>query len=120
MIDLERTKPTDGDEKNALLMHLGMTGQIVVTAAEAPVPPHTHMFIALDDGRELRYTDIRRFGRIRILLDGEREALLGRLGLDPLEMGRRIFGKRLQAERADQGAVDGPARASRDGEHLYG
>ena len=32
VIDLERTKPTDGDEKIALLMHLGMTGQIVVTA----------------------------------------------------------------------------------------
>ena len=80
----------DGGEI-ALLMHLGMTGQIVVTPAEAPVPPHTHLFLALDDGRELRYTDIRRFGRIRILLDGEREALLGRLGLDPLEMSEKDF-----------------------------
>jgi formamidopyrimidine-DNA glycosylase len=91
VIGLDREgRRKDGGEI-ALLMHLGMTGQIVVTPAEAPVPPHTHLFLALDDGRELRYTDIRRFGRIRILLDGEREALLGRLGLDPLEMSEKEF-----------------------------
>ncbi|MGB0001344.1 MAG: DNA-formamidopyrimidine glycosylase family protein, partial [Candidatus Acidiferrales bacterium] len=65
VIGLEREgRGRDGGEI-ALLMHLGMTGQIVVTPAEAPVPPHTHFFLSLDDGRELRYTDIRRFGRIR-------------------------------------------------------
>jgi formamidopyrimidine-DNA glycosylase len=91
VIDLERAKGGGGDEKLALLIHLGMTGQIVVGAAEAPVAPHTHAFLSLDDGRELRYTDIRRFGRIRILLDGEREAVLGRLGLDPLEASEKDF-----------------------------
>ncbi len=88
---LERGGRGKDDGKIALLMHLGMTGQIVVTPAEAPVLPHTHLFLVLDDGRELRYTDIRRFGRIRILLDGEREALIGRLGLDPLEMSEKEF-----------------------------
>ena len=89
VIGLEREGRRKDDGKIALLMHLGMTGQIVVTPAESPVPPHTHFFLMLDDGRELRYTDIRRFGRIRILLDGEREALIGRLGLDPLEMSEK-------------------------------
>src|ERR1700686_3781248 len=49
----------------SLLIHLGMTGQLVTCLREAPVSPHTHVFFALDDGRELRYTDIRRFGSIR-------------------------------------------------------
>ncbi|MGH9745737.1 MAG: bifunctional DNA-formamidopyrimidine glycosylase/DNA-(apurinic or apyrimidinic site) lyase [Candidatus Acidiferrales bacterium] len=100
VIDLERARAdaADGDGKIALLIHLGMTGQIVVGAAEAPIAAHTHAFFTLDDGRELRYTDIRRFGRIRILVDGEREAVLGPLGLDPLEASeaqfREIIGSR--------------------------
>jgi formamidopyrimidine-DNA glycosylase len=100
VIGLDREgRRKDGGEI-ALLMHLGMTGQIVVTPAEAPVLPHTHLFLALDDGRELRYTDIRRFGRIRILLDGEREALLGRLGLDPLEMSEKDFRQKITSRSA--------------------
>jgi len=91
VIELERTKRDEGSGQIALLIHLGMTGQIVVGAPEAPVLPHTHVFLALDDGRELRYTDIRRFGRMGILLDGEHEALIGRLGLEPLEASEREF-----------------------------
>ena len=111
---LERERRGKDDGKIALLMHLGMTGQIVVTPAEAPVPPHTHFFLMLDDGRELRYTDIRRFGRIRILLDGEREALIGRLGLDPLEMSEKEFRQKITTRSAqikallmDQGVLRG-------------
>jgi formamidopyrimidine-DNA glycosylase len=99
VIGLKREGRKDSGEI-ALLVHLGMTGQIVVTPAEAPVPPHTHLFLALDDGRELRYTDIRRFGRIRILLDGEREALLGRLGLDPLDMSEKDFRQTITSRSA--------------------
>jgi formamidopyrimidine-DNA glycosylase len=114
VIDLERAKREREGEKIALLIHLGMTGQIVVGAAEAPVAAHTHAFLSLDDGRELRYTDIRRFGRIRILLDGEREAVLGRLGLDPLEASEKEFrdaiakrGARIKALLMDQSVFRG-------------
>ena len=41
-----------------------MTGQLTVRHPGEEVAPHTHVFFALDDGRELRYTDARRFGRI--------------------------------------------------------
>src|ERR1700686_2602523 len=44
-----------------LVIHLGMTGQLTTGQSGDPVPPHTHVFFALDDGREVRYTDIRRF-----------------------------------------------------------
>jgi formamidopyrimidine-DNA glycosylase len=108
----------DGGEI-ALLMHLGMTGQIVVTPAEAPVPPHTHLFLALDDGRELRYTDIRRFGRIRILLDGEREALIGRLGLDPLEMSEKDFRQTITTRSAQIKALLMDQRVLRGMGNIY-
>src|ERR1700683_4615510 len=84
----------------ALLIHLGMTGQIVVGPSEAPVAPHTHVFFALDDGREFRYTDIRRFGKMRILSAGTQEAALGKLGLDPLEATQAEFVAQLRGRRA--------------------
>ena len=84
----------------SLLVHLGMTGQLATRAPAEPVAPHTHVFFALDDGRELRYTDPRRFGRIALLLDGGAEAVLGRLGRDPLEISLEEFRDKLAARRA--------------------
>jgi formamidopyrimidine-DNA glycosylase len=83
-----------------LLIHLGMTGQIVTCAAAAPIPPHTHVFFALDDGREMRYTDIRRFGQMRILTVETRDAELGKLGLDPLEATEDEFVAKFLGRRA--------------------
>jgi formamidopyrimidine-DNA glycosylase len=119
VIGLEREGRGKDDGKIALLMHLGMTGQIVVTPAEAPVPPHTHFFLMLDDGRELRYTDIRRFGRIRILLDGEREALIGRLGLDPLEMSEKDFRQTITSRGAQIKALLMDQRVLRGMGNIY-
>jgi formamidopyrimidine-DNA glycosylase len=84
----------------SLLIHLGMTGQIVVCPPEAPIPPHTHVFLTLDDGREFRYTDIRRFGNIRILEDEARQTILRKLGTDPLEVTEDEFVARLKARGA--------------------
>lgn len=83
----------------SFLVHLGMTGQLVTAAVHAPIAPHTHAFFTLDDGRELRYTDIRRFGSMRILADGDR-ATLGKLGLDPLEATEGQFSSALRSRRA--------------------
>lgn len=84
----------------SLLIHLGMTGQIVTCPPEARVAPHTHVFLSLDNGHELRYTDIRRFGKIRILRDGAGAPQLGSLGLDPLEASEKEFCAKLAARRA--------------------
>ena len=88
------------DSRLSLLIHLGMTGQILACHPDARVAPHTHAFLALDDGSELRYTDIRRFGRIRVLTNGEREEVLGPLGLDPLEASETEFQLRISARCA--------------------
>jgi formamidopyrimidine-DNA glycosylase len=98
VVELEAS---EGSAPNfSLLIHLGMTGQIVVGSLEAPVAPHTHVFFALDDGREFRYTDIRRFGKMRILSAGTQEAALGKLGRDPLEATQAEFFAQLRGRRA--------------------
>lgn len=46
-----------------LVIHLGMTGQLVVVAGREPLAPHTHLVFDLDGGREqIRFRDVRRFG----------------------------------------------------------
>jgi formamidopyrimidine-DNA glycosylase len=46
-----------------LLVHLGMTGQFTVVS-EGPRKTHTHLVFTLDDGNELRFRDVRRFGSV--------------------------------------------------------
>ena len=48
------------------IVHLGMTGRLLVSAASVPVPAHTHAILHLNSGRELRFVDPRRFGRLAI------------------------------------------------------
>jgi formamidopyrimidine-DNA glycosylase len=48
------------------LVHLGMTGRLLVSQPDVPVPPHTHLVLSLGDNRELRFVDPRRFGRLSI------------------------------------------------------
>jgi formamidopyrimidine-DNA glycosylase len=48
------------------IVHLGMTGRLVVADPDIPRPPHTHGALVLRSGRELRFVDARRFGRMGI------------------------------------------------------
>jgi formamidopyrimidine-DNA glycosylase len=48
------------------LIHLGMTGRLLVSNPEVPLPPHTHAVLTLADRREVRFVDPRRFGRLSI------------------------------------------------------
>ncbi|MGH9563964.1 MAG: DNA-formamidopyrimidine glycosylase family protein, partial [Terracidiphilus sp.] len=94
-------QPRDaGEGKFSLQVHLGMTGRMVVCAPEEAVPPHTHVFMALDDGREVRYTDPRRFGFMRIVADSGREALLASVGLEPLDASESELHEKIANRRA--------------------
>jgi formamidopyrimidine-DNA glycosylase len=105
----------EATEPGSLSIHLGMTGQIVVSVPEAPVEPHTHVFLALDDGRELRYTDVRRFGKMRLLAAGAVAATRAtQLGVDSLAISAEEFRalvhsrrSRIKALLLDQGALSG-------------
>jgi formamidopyrimidine-DNA glycosylase len=83
-----------------LVIHLGMTGQLTTRHPGDPVPPHTHVFFALDDGRELRYTDIRRFGRILLVPESLFAVFRDRLGAEPLEITLEEFRARFGSRRA--------------------
>jgi len=52
------------DSGDELMVHLGMTGHLLVCDAHDPVAKHTHIRASLDDGTELRFDDARRFGRV--------------------------------------------------------
>jgi formamidopyrimidine-DNA glycosylase len=75
----------------ALLVHLGMTGQIAPNPAGQPCEKHTHACFLLDDDRELRYTDARRFGRLAYLSAEPLAEELREFGADPLEIGVEEF-----------------------------
>jgi formamidopyrimidine-DNA glycosylase len=103
LLDLEPRKTPA--EESSLLIHLGMTGQISVCPPETPVELHTHVFLALDDGRELRYNDVRRFGRMALLANGAQERVLGGLGVEPLEVSEAEFRTRIKARKSRIKAV---------------
>lgn len=73
--------------ERVLVVHLGMTGQLRIVDPEVPIPDHTHAIFDLDDGKQLRYRDPRRFGRI--LLGSESDLVLARamprLGPEPID-----------------------------------
>ena len=56
--------PLAGEPASTLVAHLGMTGNLVVQSREQPPHPMTRHSFALDDGRELRFVDGRKFGKL--------------------------------------------------------
>jgi len=57
------------------LVHLGMTGRLLVSQADVPLPLHTHAVLSLSGapgekvGREVRFVDPRRFGRLSVVTE---------------------------------------------------
>ncbi len=74
----------DLDDDTALMVHLRMTGQLVVRPADAPPLRFEHLVIALDDGHDIRFADQRKFGRVVHVDDDGSDHLRGRLGVEPL------------------------------------
>lgn len=90
-----------------LLVHLGMTGQFTVVAGAVPRPDHLHVWFELDNGDELRFRDVRRFGSIELFPD---EASLtrfldARLGPEPFEIPAQPFATALKSTRRTLKAI---------------
>jgi formamidopyrimidine-DNA glycosylase len=64
------------------IVHLGMSGRLQACKAEAEVAKHTHAILKLASGRELRFVDPRRFGRLSVAPAGDFDAG----GVEPLEV----------------------------------
>ncbi len=66
--------------KSQWIVHLGMTGRLQVCEAQSEIVKHTHAILKLSSGRELRFVDPRRFGRLSVA----NAADFG--GVEPLEV----------------------------------
>ncbi|MCM1193770.1 MAG: bifunctional DNA-formamidopyrimidine glycosylase/DNA-(apurinic or apyrimidinic site) lyase [Blautia sp.] len=101
-----------------ILLHLRMTGCLLVTSADYPQEKHTHVIFHLDNGKELRFSDTRRFGRFWLIRKGETDTYSGieRLGIEPFDDSltrsslQAQFGKRKKAVKEcllDQSVIAG-------------
>ncbi len=65
-----------------LLVHLRMSGRLLVVPPDAPPDKHAHTILELDNGYQLHFSDTRKFGRFYLLADPQ--TVLGKLGPEPL------------------------------------
>jgi formamidopyrimidine-DNA glycosylase len=75
-----------------------MTGRLLVTTPDAPLAPHTHARLILASGRELRFVDPRRFGRLEFR-DLSRSPCFAAAGADPLEVTAGEFARLFRGRR---------------------
>lgn len=74
------------------IVHLGMTGQLLIGPPEAELLKHTHAVLKLASGRELRFVDMRRFGRLSVVrINEEQGSGFGAPGLEPLDIDLKHF-----------------------------
>lgn len=93
-----------------LVIHLGMSGQLLKAAPKDPKVKHTHVVFSFTVGGQLRYIDPRTFGELFVVSKenlAEEWPELGELGFDPIEdvMSWNDFGQLLVAKKAQLKAV---------------
>jgi formamidopyrimidine-DNA glycosylase len=71
------------DHDEFLLIHLKMTGHLSIADVSEPPDPYVHTTFILDDGDQLRFKDVRKFGRVYLV--NNTDEILGRLGPEPLD-----------------------------------
>lgn len=86
-------------ERDVLLIHLRMSGDLLVEATELPPAAHHRLLLELDNGQRLAFNDTRKFGRVWLVEDPQK--VLEGLGPEPLvdSFGVVDFYQRLQANR---------------------
>lgn len=97
VFDLEPAdvKPAPPKTKAQWIVHLGMTGSLRVCEPGAEVAKHTHAILHLASGRELRFVDPRRFGRLSVAQAGDFAAA----GIEPLETDLDTFLARFRGRK---------------------
>jgi formamidopyrimidine-DNA glycosylase len=76
-----RAAATQANHQAQWIVHLGMTGRLQVCDPRSEIAKHTHAILKLASGRELRFVDPRRFGRLSVAVTSAFEAP----GIEPLE-----------------------------------
>lgn len=75
------------DSGDQIVLHLRMTGRLLLAPNDYPEEKHTHIIFQLNNGKELRFSDMRRFGRFWLLQQGETDTYTGisKLGFEPFD-----------------------------------
>lgn len=87
-----------GLDEGYLLIHLKMSGRLRVVPVDEPADKHVHVTFGLENGMELRFQDVRKFGRVYLV--GDVSQITSDLGPEPLsdeltlELFREILGHR--------------------------
>ncbi|MGC8777274.1 MAG: DNA-formamidopyrimidine glycosylase [Candidatus Caldatribacteriaceae bacterium] len=76
-------------KKDALLIHLGMTGKLLLSVTRETFP-YQRLIFHFTSGLFLSFCDQRRFGRVKYLTAGEKQVFLGTLGIDPFSPAYRL------------------------------
>lgn len=101
----------------SILAHLRMTGRFLIVPGTTPLEKHDHVEWRIEPTQvSLRYNDVRRFGRMRIVVTGDLEEYLTQKGWgpEPFDVDTREFADRLgrgsrsiKAALLDQSVVSG-------------
>ena len=90
------------DDDQWMLVHLRMSGQLILCDGDAPLANHTHVRLRFDDERELRFVDPRTFGEV-VVVDPANLPIeapdVAALGPEPLEIERRDFDRIIRGRR---------------------
>ena len=93
-------------EGPTLLVHFGMTGDLIWSGDEPQRHRHDRVILELVGGHELRYRNVRKLGGVWLAHDADEEReVLGDLGPDALAAGRREFVDRLSRRRGGAKAL---------------
>ena len=82
VFDLESSA---ADNPAQWIVHLGMTGRLLVCSPQTELAKHTHAVLRLASGRELRFVDPRRFGRLAVI------KVFSPAGMEPLQVSPADF-----------------------------
>jgi formamidopyrimidine-DNA glycosylase len=92
VFDLQSPRNAEGSQ---WIVHLGMTGRMLVASPEVELPTHTHLVAKLASGRELRFVDPRRFGRLEV-----RRGSFSGPGAEPLQITAEDFAQLFHRSKA--------------------
>ena len=93
VFDLTSANGKNPSAQTQWIVHLGMTGSLRVCSPDATAEKHTHAVLRLASGRELRFIDPRRFGRLSVIENFEAP------GAEPLQISVEEFAKLFRARK---------------------
>jgi len=90
----------DARKNPQFIVHLGMSGQLLVCQPAADHVKHTHFIATLHSGRELRFVDPRRFGRLSVRESKPDDDHGWAGGSEPLDIGFELFAALFKKRKA--------------------